>query len=105
MNYYLDAFKNYCVFNGRATRQQYWMFVLFNMIAAIILSILDGIIGTGTILVGIYNLAVFLPSLGLTIRRLHDIGKSGCWFFISLIPVIGIIWLIVLLCQPSKEAA
>jgi uncharacterized membrane protein YhaH (DUF805 family) len=98
MEWYLKVLKNYVNFRGRARRKEYWMFFLFNIIAALILMILDFfVLGTYGVLYGLYLLAVILPSLAVTIRRLHDLGKSGWWIFISLIPVIGGIWLLVLL--------
>ncbi len=102
MNWYIDAWKNYVNFNGRARRKAYWMFVLFNIIAAVILSIVDGIIGTGGLLGGLYALAVFIPGLALLVRRLHDIGKSGWWALIGLVPLIGVIVIIVFACMDSQ---
>lgn len=90
--------KHYADFTGRARRQEYWMFVLANMIVAIGLSVIDMIIGF-QIFSGLYSLAVLIPSLAVGARRLHDIGKSGWWLLISLIPLVGAIWLLVLLAQ------
>ena len=103
MNWYLAVLRNYAVFSGRARRKEYWMFVLFNIIFAVIAAILDNVLGITIKDVGygpiylIYVLAVFIPGLAVAIRRLHDIGKSGWWFLISLIPCVGGIWLLVLL--------
>jgi uncharacterized membrane protein YhaH (DUF805 family) len=102
MNYYIDAWKNYVNFNGRARRKAYWMFVLFNIIAAVILSIIDNVIGTGGILGGLYSLAVLLPGIALGVRRLHDIGKSGWWLLIALVPLIGFIVLIIFAVTDSQ---
>ncbi|MET9687092.1 DUF805 domain-containing protein [Streptomyces sp. NPDC006514] len=102
MNHYTDVLKKYAVFSGRARRQEYWMFFLFNLAAAIILLILDGVLGTSPLLYSLYLLAVLLPVLGLTIRRLHDTGKSGWWIFIVLVPVVGFIWFIVLLATAGQ---
>jgi uncharacterized membrane protein YhaH (DUF805 family) len=88
MNYYLTVLKKYTVFTGRARRAEYWYFVLFNAIISIILGILGKAIGIFNITMGtigsemnilsaIYGLAVFLPSLAVCVRRLHDVGKSG----------------------------
>lgn len=113
MSYYLKVLKNYVNFKGRARRKEYWMFVLFNMIAAIIAMILDNVFHTGFTMdvqgmevpLGygwiycIYALAIILPSLAVFVRRMHDIGKSGWWFFITLIPLVGAIWMLVLLCK------
>ncbi|MFJ3909142.1 uncharacterized membrane protein YhaH (DUF805 family) [Streptomyces sp. 2132.2] len=102
MNYYTDVLKKYAVFSGRARRQEYWMFFLFNLGAAIILAIVDGALGTYPLLYGIYALAVLLPSLAVAIRRLHDTGKSGWWLLIALVPLIGGIWLIVLMATEGQ---
>ncbi|MFD3943230.1 DUF805 domain-containing protein [Streptomyces sp. NPDC058579] len=95
MNWYLDVLKKYAVFTGRARRQEFWMFALFNFLAVIVLAIVDAVIGTTGILVAIYVLGVFLPNLGVTVRRLHDTGRSGWWILIGAIPLVGPIILIV----------
>lgn len=102
MNYYIDAWKNYVNFQGRARRKAYWMFVLFNIIAVIIVSIIDNVLGTGGTLSSLYGLAIFLPGLALGVRRLHDIGKSGWWLLIALIPLIGAIVLLVFAVTDSQ---
>ena len=81
MNWYIAVLKKYAVFSGRASRSEFWFFVLFNIIAGIILGIIDGIAQTNGIIGMVYNLAVFLPSLAVGIRRIHDSGKSG-WFIL-----------------------
>ena len=106
MNYYLEAVKKYATFSGRARRKEYWMYILFNAIFAIVATIVDSIIGTSGIIAGIYELAFLIPTLAVGVRRLHDLGKSGFWYFISLVPVIGGIWFIVLMCldgQPGEN--
>jgi uncharacterized membrane protein YhaH (DUF805 family) len=102
MNWYIDAWKNYFTFTGRARRKAYWMFVLFNIIAAVIANIIDSVIGTGGLIGGIYSLAVLLPGIALGVRRLHDIGKSGWWMLIALVPLIGLIVLLVFACTDSQ---
>ncbi|MFJ6636480.1 DUF805 domain-containing protein [Streptomyces sp. NPDC091376] len=104
MNYYLDVLKKYAVFSGRARRKEYWMFVLFNFIAAVVLYALDLALGTAPVIYGIYVLAVFLPSLGVMIRRLHDTDRSGWWFLIAFIPLVGAIILLVFLASEGKSA-
>lgn len=101
MNWYIDVLKKYAVFNGRAHRREYWMFTLFNVIVSIIFSIVDSLFETN-IFNMLYTLAVFLPSLGVSIRRLHDIGRSGWWLLLSFIPVIGWILLIYWACLDSQ---
>jgi uncharacterized membrane protein YhaH (DUF805 family) len=102
MNWYIDAWKNYFTFTGRARRKAYWMFVLFNIIAAIVASIIDNVLGTGGVIGGLYSLAVLIPGIALGVRRLHDIGKSGWWLLIALVPLIGFIVLIVFACTDSQ---
>lgn len=94
------CFQKYAEFSGRARRSELWWFILFNLIVAAILSLLDG---GSNILSGIYNLAVLLPSLAVGARRLHDIGRSGWWLLIGLIPVIGLIVLIYFYVQPGER--
>ncbi|MBI2464375.1 DUF805 domain-containing protein [Candidatus Peregrinibacteria bacterium] len=106
MNYYLSALKKYAVFNGRSQRAEYWYFILFNIIISIVLSIIDEFIkrnlGVSLGMSGIYSLAVFIPVLAVSVRRLHDIGKSGWMLLINLIPLIGFIWLVVLMAKDSN---
>ncbi len=97
MNWYLEVLKKYAVFSGRARRKEYWMFILFNIIFSIVAGIIDHIIGMDFGLLGtLYGLAVLLPSIAVSVRRLHDIGKSGWMLLIIFIPIIGSIWLLVL---------
>jgi uncharacterized membrane protein YhaH (DUF805 family) len=103
MDWYLKVVKNYVGFYGRASRKEYWMFILFNFIFALILSIVENAIGLPYVLTTIYYLALLLPSLAVSIRRLHDTGRSGWWVLISLIPLIGSIILIVFFCLESQE--
>ncbi|MDP2886202.1 MAG: DUF805 domain-containing protein [Ignavibacteria bacterium] len=99
MEWYLKVVRdNYANFKGRARRKEYWMFCLFNMLFVFVVAIVDYILGTFPLLYVIYLLAIIIPGIAVTVRRLHDIGKSGGWYFIILIPFIGAIWLLVLLC-------
>ncbi|MFJ7589663.1 DUF805 domain-containing protein [Streptomyces sp. NPDC097617] len=102
MNHYLDVLKKYSVFSGRARRQEYWMFFLFNVAAIIVVAILDAVLGTSPWLYALYFLGTFLPNLAVTVRRLHDSGKSGWWIFIGAVPVVGLIWIIVLLATAGQ---
>jgi len=94
MQWYLKALRQYVDFSGRARRTEYWMFQLFNIIAIIVLLLIDQVLGTG-FLSTLYVLAVLLPSLAVAARRLHDIGRSGWWQLIGIIPLIGAIVMIV----------
>jgi uncharacterized membrane protein YhaH (DUF805 family) len=121
MEWYLKVVRdNFANFKGRARRKEFWMFVLFNLILSIVVMIADNIIGT-TFKVGsgyyssvsmpygwlflLYSLAVLIPAIAVSVRRLHDLGKSGGWIFISLIPFIGAIWLLVLFVTEGEPNA
>ena len=101
MSWYLEALKKYAVFSGRSRRREYWYFVLFNIIVGIVLGWIDALLGTrgsyagAGLLSGIYGLAILIPSLAVTVRRLHDIDRSGWWILIGLVPLIGVIVLLV----------
>ena len=110
MKWYLKVLRQYADFSGRARRMEYWMFVLFNMIFAIVAAVLDNVLGLTFMdqlpygyLYFAYGLLVFIPGLAVGVRRLHDIGKSGWMFLIALIPLIGAIWLLVLFCQEGDR--
>jgi uncharacterized membrane protein YhaH (DUF805 family) len=96
------VFDNYANFNGRARRSEYWYFALMNIIILIVAAVLDNLLGTtfGILPYGylylVVALAVFIPGLAVSVRRLHDVGKSGWFYFIVLIPLVGAVWLLVL---------
>jgi uncharacterized membrane protein YhaH (DUF805 family) len=94
MNWYIDVIKRYFDFNGRAGRQEFWMFFAISFAIAVVLNIIGRMLDTNVI-GSLYSLAVLLPTLGVGARRLHDTGKSGWWQLIGIIPLIGIIVLIV----------
>ena len=102
MYWYFEALKKYAVFAGRARRKEYWMFVLFNLIITLLLGMIEGVAGSPGVIGGLYSLAVLVPSIAVSVRRLHDIGRSGWWMFICLVPVIGVIVLIVFAVQDSQ---
>lgn len=104
MNWYLEVLKKYTVFTGRAGRKEFWFFVLFNIIAYIILSALDAFLGTMGVLGLLYSLAVLLPGLAVSVRRLHDTNRSGWWVLIGIIPLIGFIVLFVFAVMDSDHA-
>jgi uncharacterized membrane protein YhaH (DUF805 family) len=96
LDYYAEVIRKYAVFDGRAGRAEYWWFFLANLIVYFVLGFLSSMAGTVfTVLMVLYALAIFLPSLGVTIRRLHDTNRSGWWIFIGVVPVIGAIALLV----------
>ncbi len=77
MSWYLEVLKKYAVFDGRARRREYWMFFLFNVIIAFVLGFVEGIIGGPGVLGLLYSLAVLVPGIAVSMRRLHDTGRSG----------------------------
>ena len=105
MNWYLGCWKKFAEFSGRARRQEYWMFMLFNFLVSVAIGIVDGFLGTGGSLGGLYSLAVLVPSLAVAARRLHDTDRSGWWMLIALIPFVGWIILLVFLCSDSTPGA
>ncbi|MEU9304316.1 DUF805 domain-containing protein [Streptomyces sp. NPDC048269] len=104
VHHYTDVLKKYAVFTGRARRQEFWMFVLCNLVVEAVIVTLDVTLGTHGILAGAYTLAILLPCIGLTVRRLHDTGRSGWWYLLVLIPLLGWIWLIVLMATEGRPA-
>ncbi len=104
MSWYIAVLKKYAVFSGRARRKEFWMFVLFNVIFALVAAVLDNILGIAIKNVGygpiyiVYALAVLVPALAVAVRRLHDVNWSGWYILLGLIPVVGAIILIVKYC-------
>ncbi len=99
---FMDAVRTclnkYATFSGRARRSEFWWFILFNFAAQIAASIVDGIIAAiigFSALAFLVMLALFIPGLAVSVRRLHDTGRSGWWLLLGLIPVVGIVVLIV----------
>lgn len=107
MNWYLKVLKNYANFSGRARRKEYWFFVLFNVIFAVAAMILDNVLGLAMRDVGygpfylLYALATLIPGIAVSVRRLHDIGKSGWYFLLAFIPCVGGIILLVFALTPG----
>jgi uncharacterized membrane protein YhaH (DUF805 family) len=99
-----SGFSNYVNFSNRAIRSEYWYWVLFIVLCEIVTSIIDYAIGINAT-TGIFSLATFLPSLGVAIRRLHDLDRSGWWVFLAAIPIIGAIVLIMWYCTRGTPGA
>ncbi|MEM6764419.1 MAG: DUF805 domain-containing protein [Bacteroidota bacterium] len=109
MEWYLKVLRQYADFSGRARRKEYWMFTLFHVIFTVSAVMIDGLVfnmgfdsGFGFVYMG-YVLATLLPSVAVSVRRLHDVGKSGWFLMISLIPLIGSIWLLVLYVTEGEQ--
>jgi len=93
MNWYVKVMKNYFNVEGRARRTEYWMYFLVYLGIIIVASILDAVVGMGLI-GGLVALGHLIPSITVGVRRLHDIGRSGWFLLVGLIPLIG--WIILL---------
>ena len=109
MEWYIKGINSYSDFNSRARRKEYWMFTLWNIIFALLASLLDyffGIVypslGYGPLYIA-YALFVFVPGIAVTVRRLHDIGKSGWMYLVAFIPIVGFIWLLILLIKEGDQ--
>ena len=108
MNWYLAVVKQYAVFQGRAGREEYWRFSLIHALIWLALTIIDALSGHLSVeagvglLSGIYCLAVLLPCIAVSVRRLHDTDRSGWWMLIGLIPVVGLILLFVFTAQDGR---
>ena len=104
MNFYLDAWKKYANFGGRSRRKEFWIFALVNMVISWALAFITGSLGVvGTIVIYGFSLAIFVPGIAVSIRRMHDIGKSGWWLCVNFVPVIGSLWFIMLAAKDSQE--
>jgi uncharacterized membrane protein YhaH (DUF805 family) len=112
--YYLDILTNkYADFNGRARRKEYWMWTLYYTIVLLFAMVLDNVLGLNFELFGqdlgygwLYvtiGITHLIPGLGIVVRRLHDVGKSGWFYLIILIPLIGFIWILVLFCTEGDK--
>lgn len=121
-----SVFSKYATFRGRASRSEFWYFVLFNFILSAVISIIvysqipietiaasdpegfymsvyQSMPGWASTLLSVYTLVLILPSLAVTVRRLHDTGRGGGWIFISIVPIIGNIWYFILMVLPSQQ--
>ena len=95
------CFSKYVDFNGRASRSEYWYFVLFNVIVSIVAGTVDQLIGMQAV-AGIASLALLLPGLAVAVRRLHDVGKKWTYILMSLIPLVGWIFVLIAVCKDSE---
>ena len=96
----------YATFQGRASRSEFWYFALFNFLVNIVLSMVAGVLGNlGGVLAGLVMLGLFLPGLAVLVRRLHDVDRSGWWYFLLLVPLVGLIVLLIWFCKKGTEGA
>lgn len=100
MEYYISAFRKYAMFTGRARRAEYCYFLLFNFLVSFVLGFISGLISDGLVFLGAaYFLIAIIPTLAVSVRRLHDIGKSGWFLLLMFIPLINIILVVLILAK------
>mgnify|MGYP000958703530 FL=1 len=111
-NYKNVLTNKYADFKGRANRSEFWLFALVNAAISIVYQILVSVLAGSTaatlivsIIFGVFALAILVPGLALSVRRMHDIGKGGGWIFITFVPIIGSIWFLVLCIKEGEPAA
>ncbi len=108
MQWFMEALRKYADFSGRSRRKEYWFFVLFYLIIYLVLAIVDTVIlgseGIG-LLTTLFALAMLIPGIAVSVRRLHDTGRSGWWILIGFIPFIGLIVLLVFYFQDSQPGS
>ena len=97
-----SGFSNYVNFSGRAARSEYWYWVLFNFLAGVVTEIIDTGIGM-SLTTAIFSLAVLLPGIAVSVRRLHDLDRTGWWVLLALVPVVGIIVLLIWFCSKGTD--
>ncbi|OTG83887.1 DUF805 domain-containing protein [Acinetobacter sp. ANC 4648] len=103
IDWFVKCLKNYTNFSGRARRKEFWFFVLIQFIILVIAQIIDSILHLKMVIYSIAALALFIPSLAVGVRRLHDINRSGWWYLIAFIPLIGAIFLIIWWATDTKQ--
>jgi uncharacterized membrane protein YhaH (DUF805 family) len=107
MSWFMTALKKYATFSGRSRRSEYWYFTLFYLLIYVVLMVVDMAMGTFStkegvgLLTALFSLAMLLPSVGVTVRRLHDTGHSGWWILIGFIPLLGALILLAFLVRDS----
>ena len=93
---------HYADFSGRARRAEYWWFALFNLLVSVVAQVVDSSFGTDPLFRVLVTLGLFVPGLAVGVRRLHDVGRSGWWILIALVPIVGFIVLLVWFVGDSK---
>ncbi len=104
MDWYFAVLRKYAVFSGRAGRMEYWMFSLFSVVISLVLMIFDGFLGFSDwgLLSFVYNVAITIPATAVSVRRLHDTGRSGWWLLANL-TIVGVIPVLIFTLQQSQE--
>lgn len=110
IHWMIEPLRKYATFSGRSRRKEYWYFVLFYVILAVIVGTFDRGFGLRSLAYGgmglaggLISLVLLLPSLGVTVRRLHDLDRSGWWLLVGLIPIIGGIVMLVWMCSRGTD--
>ncbi|WP_087016240.1 DUF805 domain-containing protein [Thaumasiovibrio subtropicus] len=103
MSWYKLALQRYAEFGGRSRRKEYWMFFLINLLVMLVIGTIDAVVGTMGILSVVYILGTLIPNIALTVRRLHDTGRSAWWLLITFVPFIGSIVFIVFMCLEGQD--
>lgn len=102
MSWFMQALGNYAAFEGRARRKEFWYFVLFFMLAFIVAALVDSLYGL-PILTAIAFLGLIIPSISVSVRRLHDTGRSGWWYLLSLVPIVSLVLIVFFVMDSQPE--
>ncbi|WP_343559993.1 DUF805 domain-containing protein [Kiloniella sp. b19] len=102
MNLIFQPFKKYADFNGRARRSEFWPFMLFIIIASLLVQSIDAVTQANGMVTLVFSIVVLLPQLAVTVRRLHDTNRSGWWCFLYLVPLVGFIIVSIFASQNSE---
>ena len=105
MNWYFEVLKKYAVFDGRAHRTEFWLFFLFSFIISLFLGVIVGLVESLWFITTLYALAVLIPGLAVSVRRLHDTNRSGWWILTGLVPILGWIALLIFYVEDSRPGA
>jgi uncharacterized membrane protein YhaH (DUF805 family) len=106
MNEFKLALRNYANFDGRSTRKEYWMYILFYALILFGLLIIDNLMNNSIIgiIVGLFQIVFIIPSLSIAVRRLHDVNKNGWFLLLSFIPLANL-YILYLLVQSSSSSS
>lgn len=102
MYWYLEVMRKFAEFQGRSRPMEYWMFFLVNLLIAIGLRLVEGLLGSPGVVGALYSLIVLVPGIAVSVRRLHDTGRSGWWLLIGFIPLLGAIVLLFFMAQEGQ---
>ena len=105
MEWYMQAWRDYKKFDGRSRRMEFWMFLLVNIGVSIALGVVEAMFGSPGILGWLYSLAVLVPAIAVSIRRLHDIGLPGLWVLLILIPFLNLLLALIFLTRDSQPGS